>query len=237
MDNSKLISDQGADREVLQLGNQFLEKTGKYKYTYNFKWMGRPIIQFPQDMVAMQEIIWEMKPDLIVETGIAHGGSLVYYASILELIGGEGEVLGIDIDIRDHNRVEIEKHPMFKRINMLEGSSVDEIIVNQVFKYAEAKKNILVCLDSMHSHSHVLKELEYYSPLVKKNGYLVVYDTAIEDMPIGSYPDRPWDKGDNPKTAVWKFLENNDRFEIDKSIENKLVITVAPDGYLRCIKD
>ena len=197
MDNSKLISDQGSDQEVLELGNRFLEKTGKYKYTYNFKWMGRPIIQFPQDMVAMQEIIWEQKPDLIVETGIAHGGSLIFYASILELIGEDGEVLGIDIDIRDHNRQEIEKHPMSKRITMLQGSSIDEDIVKEVFKFAEDKKNILVCLDSMHTHTHVLKELEFYSPLVKKDGYLVVYDTAIEDMPRGSYPDRPWDKGDN----------------------------------------
>lgn len=237
MDNSRLISAQGTDPELKVLANQFLEKTGKYRYTYNFKWMGRPVIQFPQDMVAMQEIVWEQKPDLIVETGIAHGGSLIFYASILELIGGEGEVLGIDIDIREHNRVEIEKHPMFKRINMLEGSSIDENIIKQVFEIAATKKNIMVCLDSMHSHDHVRKELESYSPLVKKGGYLLVFDTAIEDMPAGSFPDRPWDKGDNPKTAVWEFLKNNDRFEIDKEIENKLLITVAPDGYLRCVKD
>ena len=180
----------------------------------------------------MQELIWQIKPDLIVETGIAHGGSLVFYASILELIG-QGQVLGIDIDIREHNRKVIEEHPMFKRIKMIEGSSISDEVVDQVVAFAEGKEKVLVCLDSNHTHKHVLKEMELYSPLVTKNSYLVVYDTIIEDLPKGLFPDRPWDKGNNPKTAVAKFLETNKNFLVDTQMDNKLLITVAPGGYLR----
>ena len=225
------------DRQMAELGLAFVRDTAKYKYSYNFTWLGRPIIQLPQDIVAMQEIIWQVKPDLIIETGIAHGGSLILYASMLELLGGDGQVLGIDIDIREHNRIEIEKHPMFKRITMLEGSSTDEGIVRQVYNFARGKRQVLVTLDSYHTHSHVLRELELYSPLVTKGSYLVVSDTSIEDMPRDFFPDRPWGKGNNPKTAVWEFLKTNHRFEIDREINNKLLITGALDGYLKCIKD
>ena len=219
-----------------ELTNQWFVESCKYKYSYNFSWMGRPIIQFPQDIMAMQEIIWQVKPDLIVETGIAHGGSLIFYASMLELIG-EGQVLGIDVDIRQHNRVEIEQHPMFKRITMIEGSSIDEEIAKQVYDLAKGKSRILLVLDSNHTHDHVLKELELYSPLVTKDSYLVVFDTVVEDMPEDFFPDRPWGKGNNPKTAVWEFLKTNKRFKVDKDIEAKLLITVAPDGYLKCLED
>lgn len=228
-----------SNRENNQLTNAartFVRESNLSKYSYNFTWLGRPIIQFPQDMVAMQEIIWQVKPDLIIETGIAHGGSLIFYASMLELLGGNGKVLGIDIDIRKHNRVEIEKHRMYKRITMIEGSSIDEEIVRQTYDFAKNSKTVLVLLDSMHTHDHVLKELHLYSPLVTKGSYLVVFDTIIEDMPDDFFPDRPWDKGNNPKTAVWEFLKTNDRFVVDKEIENKLLITVAPDGYLKCVK-
>ncbi len=224
------------DIELNGLIRKLLIKIAKYKYTYNFSWLGRPIIQFPQDMIAMQEIIWQIKPDLIIETGIAHGGSLIFYASMLELLGNNGQILGIDIDIREHNLVEIEKHPMFKRITMIEGSSIDEEIAKQVHDFTKDKKQIMVVLDSMHTHDHVLKELELYSPLVTKGSYCVVFDTVIDDLPDEMFPDRPWDKGNNPKTAVWEFLKTNDRFVVDKEIENKLLITVAPDGYLKCVK-
>jgi cephalosporin hydroxylase len=224
------------DQALRGLSNIWMRETGRYKYTYNFTWMGRPIIQYPQDMIAMQEIIWKVQPDLIIETGIAHGGSLIFYASLLELMG-KGEVLGIDIDIREHNRIEIEKHPMFKRITMIQGSSIDEQIAKQVHAVAKDKSTIMVVLDSNHTHEHVLKELQLYSSLVTKGSYLVVFDTAVEDMPADFFPDRPWGKGNNPKTAVWEFLKHNDRFEIDKEIEAKLLITVAPDGYLKCVKD
>jgi len=221
---------------LISAAKSFIKESTLPKYSYNFTWLGRPIIQYPQDMIAMQEIIWQVKPDLIIETGIAHGGSLIFYASMLELLGNNGQVLGIDIDIREHNRVKIEKHPMYKRITMIEGSSIDENVVQNVRDFAKDKKRVLVALDSMHTHDHVLKELELYSPLVTKGSYIVVFDTIIEDMPNNFFPDRPWGKGNNPKTAVWEFMKNNDRFEIDKKIENKLLITVAPDGYLICIK-
>ena len=225
------------DADLSKLTGEFFLKTCEYRYSYNFSWLGRPVIQYPQDLVAMQEIIWQVKPDLIVETGIAHGGGLIFYASMLELMGADGQVLGIDVDIRKHNRVEIENHPMFKRISMIEGSSVDEAVVSRVYQAANGKQRVLVVLDSLHTHDHVLKELKAYSPLVRKGSYLAVFDTVIEDMPSGYFADRPWDKGNNPKTAVWEFLRGNDRFMIDKDIENKLLITVAPDGYLKCVKD
>lgn len=229
------ISEYPKNEDLQEAAASFMTNTINAKYSYNFSWMGRPIIQYPQDILAMQEIIWNIKPDLIIETGIAHGGSLIFYASMLELLGENGLVIGIDIDIRKHNRAEIEKHPMFKRIKMIEGSSIDESIVEKLRKIAEGKK-VVVCLDSNHTHEHVLRELELYAPLVSIGSYCVVFDTIVEDMPAGSYPDRPWDKGNNPKTAVYEFLKKNDHFEIDKNIENKLLITVAPDGYLRRVK-
>ena len=217
--------------------NEFLRQSILAKYSYQFTWMGRPVIQYPQDMMAMQEIIWKVQPDLLIETGIAHGGSLIFYASMLELIG-KGEVLGIDIDIRQHNRVEIEKHSMYKRIKMIEGSSVSSEIIKKVSELCEDKEKIMVVLDSNHTHEHVFKELELYSPLVSKDSYLVVFDTVIEDIAdMGvDFPDRPWGKGNNPKTAVNEFLKTNSNFEVDKDIENKLLITVAPCGYLKRLK-
>ena len=231
------VAAQGKDKELNKLGMQFMTSTIPYKYSYNFSWLGRPIIQFPQDMVAMQEIIWEVKPDLIVEMGIAHGGSIIFYASMLELLGGAGHIVAVDIDIRKHNRAEIEKHSMSKRITMIEGSAIDEKIAEKVREFIKEDMKVLVVLDSFHTHDHVLRELELYSPLVTKNSYLVVFDTAVEDLPEDSFPNRPWGKGNNPKTAVWEFLKTNDRFVIDEKIQNKLVITVAPDGYLKCIKE
>ena len=225
------------DKNLQKDSLTWLSNASVHKYSYNFSWMGRPIIQFPQDMIAMQEIIWSVKPQLIIETGIAHGGSLIFYASMLELLDADGKVLGIDIDIRHHNRVEIENHPMVKRIKMIQGSSISKDVVSQVYQFAKGKAPVLVILDSMHTHAHVLEELNAYSPLVTKDSYLVVFDTVVEDMPDDFFQDRPWGRGNNPKTAVWAFLKSNDRFEVDKEIENKLLITVAPDGYLKCIKD
>ncbi|MDR3000511.1 MAG: cephalosporin hydroxylase family protein [Fibromonadaceae bacterium] len=229
------ISLQGKDAQLQATSIDWLETSGKYKYSYNFQWMGRPIIQLPQDILMMQELIWEIKPDLIIETGVARGGSLVFYASMLELIGERGCVIGIDIDIREHNRREIEKHPMFKNIHLIEGSSISNEVLSQVNDYIKLNncKKILVALDSNHTHSHVLEELRFYSPFVKKDSYIVVFDTVIEDVQL-DFPDRPWGKGNNPKTAVWEFLKENDRFEIDERIDAKLLISVAPSGYLRC---
>ena len=209
-----------------------------YEYSYHFSWLGLPIIQFPQDIIALQEIIWRIKPDLIIETGIARGGSLIFSASILELLGN-GEVLGIDIQIRKENLKRILEHPLSKRIKMIEGSSIDENVIKKVYKISEKSKKILLVLDSNHSHAHVLSELNAYSKLVKKGSYIVVFDTRIDDIPK-KYSKIlikwNWSKDDNPKTAVYEFLKQNKRFKIDNTIEDKLLITVAPDGFLRCIK-
>jgi len=243
-----LIAQQGSNTVARNIANQFILETAGSKYAYHFSWMGRPIIQYPQDIVAMQELIWEVKPDLIIETGIAHGGSLIFSASMLSLLDmtdaiekgvsidpavSDRKVLGIDIDIREHNRVAIEEHPMFSRIQMIEGSSIAPDIIGQVKNIAKDYKRILVCLDSNHTHEHVLAELEAYAPLTSVDSYCVVFDTIIEDLPEDMFPDRPWGKGNNPKTAVWEYLSKHSEFEIDKSIQQKLLITVAPDGYLK----
>ncbi|WDY59468.1 cephalosporin hydroxylase family protein [Pseudomonas sp. PSKL.D1] len=225
---------QGNDAALCELAQTFYNESARHKYTYHFSWMGRPIIQLPQDMVAMQELIWKLKPDLIIECGIAHGGSIIYYASMMELVG-HGEVLGIDRDIRAHNREAIESHPMFKRISMIEGSSIDPAVVEQVRGLAEGKK-VMVVLDSNHTHEHVLAELRAYAPLVSKDCYCVVMDTVVEDMPADAFPDRPWGVGDNPRTAVWAYLKETEDFVIDAEIHDKLLITVARDGYLRRVR-
>lgn len=229
------------DESLKSTAQAFMQASVLPKYSYNFSWMGRPIIQYPQDMIAMQEIIWEVKPDLIIETGIAHGGSLIFYAAMLELIAAcdgvkGGEVLGIDIDIRPHNRKAIEEHPMYKRISMIEGSSIASEIVAQVVEKAKGKKRILVCLDSNHTHDHVLAELEAYALLSTVGSYCVVFDTVVEDMPKELAGDRPWGPGNNPKTAVFEYLKTHSEFEIDRNIQNKILITVAPDGYLKRVR-
>jgi len=224
------------DEYLKKLTSEWVLAISKYKYGYNFKWLGRPIIQLPTDIIALQELIWEVKPDLIIETGIAHGGSIIFSASMLELLGGDRQVIGIDIDIRKHNRAEIEKHPMFKRITMIEGSSTDDSVVAQVGKYVNSKNSVMVILDSCHTHEHVLKELEVYNKFVTEGSYIVVFDTSIEFSPDESFTDRPWGVGNNPWTAVQEFLKCNDKFIIDKSIQDKLLFTSAIDGYLKRVK-
>ena len=250
--NSKVEADAAA----------FMVSSIEAMYSYNYTSLGRPIIQYPQDMIAMQEIIWTVKPDLIIETGIAHGGSLIMYASALAMIdyaeavesgwpldpkATKRRVLGIDIDIRAHNRAAIEAHPMSHRIEMIQGSSIDSVVISRVHEYSKGYERVMVVLDSNHTHDHVLAELEAYGSLVSKGSYCVVFDTVVEDLPGGMYKDRPWDKGNNPKTAVWEYLRGlvgkkiTDsqggavNFEIDRDIQNKLLLTAAPDGYLRRI--
>ena len=226
-----------ADRDLQALSRVWVREIARHKYAYNFTWLGRPAIQFPQDLMALQEIIWRVRPDLIIETGIAHGGSLIFHASMLELLGGDGLVVGVDVDIRAHNRAEIEKHPLARRIRMIQGSSVDDATAAQLRALAVGRKSVLVVLDSNHTHAHVLRELQLYSPHVTKGSYLTVFDTLIEDMPADLVQDRPWGPGNNPKTAVREFLKTNKRFVVDKDIEAKLLITVAPDGWLKCVED
>lgn len=230
------IEEMAKDKEMKDLSSEWMKFNTKHKYVYNFKWMGVPIIQLPNDIIAIQELIWEVKPDLIIETGIAHGGSIIYSASMLELIGGKGQVLGIDIDIREHNLKRIKEHPMYKRIKMIEGSSVEEETLLEVKKIISDKKKIMVFLDSCHTHEHVKKELEVYSEFVTKGSYLVVFDTSIQFEPDKFCNNRPWGVDNNPWTAVQEFIKENNNFIIDKSIANKLVITSAIDGYLKRIE-
>jgi cephalosporin hydroxylase len=239
------------DESFKELSRKWLEESMRKSYVYNFSWLGRPIIQNPIDVVAMQEIIWEVKPDLIIETGIAHGGSLVFSASMLAMLDycdaiqqksvldvskPARKVLGIDIDIRAHNKAAIEAHPMSNRIEMIQGSSIASEVIDQVKARAKGFERILICLDSNHTHDHVLAELEAYAPLTSVGSYCVVFDTFVEDVPADVFSNRPWHPGNNPKTAVWEYLKSHPEFEIDKSIQDKLLITVAPDGYLKRVK-
>jgi cephalosporin hydroxylase len=231
------IERQGKDAGLQAASRAWLRDSLPSRYSYNFTWLGRPIIQYPQDIVALQEIVWRTRPDLIVETGIAHGGSLVFFASMLALLGGEGRVLGIDVDIRAHNREAIEAHPLAARIDMVEGSSVDAAVAARVAEAAAGKRTMVV-LDSNHTHAHVAAELEAYAPLVSKGCYLVVLDTAVEDMPAAASAGRPWGPGNNPKTAVREFVaRHGDRFAVDHAIDAKLLISVGPEGYLLCVKE
>lgn len=239
-------------KEINDSSFAFMKASIDEKYSYNFNWFGRPIIQYPQDMIAMQELILDIKPDLIIETGIAHGGSLVFSASMLALLDmsdaiereeatlilqeSNRKVLGIDIDIRSQNKELIEMHPMSSRIQMIEGSSTDKDIIDQVKNIAKGYECVLVCLDSNHTHEHVLAELEAYAPLTSIGSYCVVFDTIIEDMPADMFSDRPWGAKNNPKTAVWEYVRHNPEFKIDNIVQGKLLITVAPDGFLRRIK-
>jgi cephalosporin hydroxylase len=238
-------------KNLCRSASDFLLESISSMYSYNFTCLGRPIIQYPQDIVAMQELVWAVKPDLIIETGIAHGGSLILSASMLALLDmcdaiESGEkldpkiskrmVLGVDIDIRNHNRAAIEAHPMMSRIQMIQGSSIAPDIIDQVQTVASNYSRILVCLDSNHTHDHVLAELQAYAPLTSKDSYCIVFDTVVEDLPKDMISDRPWGPGNNPKTAVWEYLRTHPEFEIDKSIQHKLLITVAPDGYLKRIR-
>jgi cephalosporin hydroxylase len=227
----------GGATDLRRLALDFMIRTGPYKYTYNFTWLGRPVIQFPQDLMALQEIIWRVRPAVVVETGVAHGGSLVFTASMLHLLGGNGFVIGIDIDIRAHNRAAVEAHPFASRIRLVQGSSTAPEVLAQVKELIDKRGPVMVILDSDHTHAHVLRELELYAPLVTRGSYLIVMDTAIEDVPAELFPDRPWRKGNSPKSAVHAFLGETDRFRIDRDMEAKLLITVAPDGYLECVKD
>ena len=242
------LNNNGTNQSLIDASKNFMIKSTKPKYSYNYFALGCPIIQYPQDMIAIQELIWEVKPDLIIETGIAHGGSVIMSASALALLDiceaiknkqkfdpnkSNRKVIGIDIDIRKHNRSAIENHPMVSRIELLEGSSIDPKIIEKVKSISKNYKKILVCLDSNHTHNHVLLELNAYAPLTSINSYCVVFDTIIEDMPKGTFEDEAWDVGDNPKTAVREYLKNHPEFEIDKNIDNKLMISVAPEGYLK----
>lgn len=239
----------GASKEGAQLTRSWMNFAQAGKYSYQFDWLGRPIIQYPQDIVVMQELIWSVKPDLIIETGIAHGGSLIFSASMLALLdmtdaieAGKNtldlsacprKVIGIDIDIREHNRAAIESHPMSSRIEMIQGSSIEQNTIDKVKAAAAGYRRVLVCLDSNHTHDHALAELVAYAPMTSVGSYCVVFDTVVEDMPAEMFPDRPWGPGDNPKTAVREYIKSHPQFVVDKGLDDKLQISVAPEGFLK----
>lgn len=225
------------DADLHALSRMWIRAVTPHKYPYNFTWLGRPMIQLPQDVLALQETIWRTRPQVIVETGIAHGGSLIFHASMLQLLGGEGRVIGVDIDIRAHNRAAIEAHPLAGRITLVQGSSVEPATATQVRALVGDAKDVMVVLDSNHTHDHVLAELRAYAPLVRKGGALVVMDTLIEDLPASFFPDRPWRPGNSPKSAVRQFLAEQRRFEVDREMDAKLLISACPEGYLRCVED
>ena len=242
------ISKMSKDANLKNISNEWIKEITQYKWAFNFEYLGLTAIQFPNDVWALQEIIWKTKPDLIIETGVAHGGSLIFSASMLAILDlseklqkkeiydpkeSKKMVLGIDIEIRKHNKQKILDHPFSNYIELIEGSSTDKELFQKVLKIAKSYNNVLVILDSNHSHDHVLEELKLYSQLINIGSYCIVLDTIIEDMPKNFFNDRPWDKGNNPKTAVYEFLKNNSCFEIDNQICNKLLITVAPDGFLK----
>lgn len=225
-----------AEAGPLPEAKTFFDATLPRLYSYNFDWLGLPIIQYPQDVMAIQEIVWRTKPDLIIETGVARGGSLILYASLLKLIGNGGRVIGVDIDIRPHNRQSIEEHPLADAIQLIQGSSIDEATVAAVRDQVKGAGRVMVVLDSMHTADHVLRELELYSPLVTEGCYLIVFDTVIEFMPPETVANRPWGKGNSPYNAVEQFLGTSSRFRVDRSMDAKLQISVAPSGYLECVR-
>ncbi|MBV8222331.1 MAG: cephalosporin hydroxylase family protein [Candidatus Eremiobacteraeota bacterium] len=232
----KAIEVMNADAQLRAAADEFVLRGCRHRYPYNFTWLGVPVIQFPQDMIALQEVVFRSRPDVIVETGVAHGGGTIFLASMLELLGGDGRVVAIDVDIRPHNREVIESHRMAGRIALVEGSSTDAAVVQRVHALARGKR-ALVVLDSDHTHDHVLAELRAYERLVMEGGYLVVLDTIVDRMSPAEIGERPWGKGNSPMSAVREFLRENKRFDIDRELEDTLLITVAPEGYLRCIED
>lgn len=234
---------QGKIPTLASAASAFLIESIASRYSYNFTWLGRPIIQYPQDIVGLQEIVFAVKPDLIIETGVAHGGSLILSASLLAMLDLEDQnneeklvkrrVIGIDIDIREHNRIAIENHFLSRYIQLIEGSSVNPEIISKVSTEASQYKTVLVCLDSNHTHDHVLAELGAYSPFVTLNSYCIVFDTVIEQLPANTFNDRPWCIGNNPMSAIREFITQNSDFEIDTTMDYKLLISAVPNGYLK----
>lgn len=218
---------------LAMVSNLWTKLAAQYRLMYEVSWLGRPIIQLPTDILLMQELIWELRPDVIIETGVAHGGSLILSASILELLGGNGIVAGIDIDIRAHNRAAIESHPLAKRIRLIEGSSTAEETIAAARSLCQGAERVLVILDSNHTEAHVRAEIDLYHAMVTPGSYLVVHDGAqawVSDIPRGK---EEW-RHDHPLTAIHGFLAQNKDFEIDRRM-NRLLITSSPDGFLRRI--
>lgn len=238
-DEERRLSRRGlvGDAHLARMASQVFRRLNKQRYSYNFDWLGLPIIQYPADIVAVQELLWRVRPAVVVETGVARGGSLALSASILELLGGDRFVVGIELELREHNRRALDEHPLAHRIRLVEGSSVDPAVIKHVEALVGERTPVVVLLDSNHTYRHVLAELDAYAGLVAPGSYVVVFDTVIEELTADDFPDRPWSPGDSPMTAVREFLSRPDcRFEVDEEFDSKLVLSVAPGGYLRCVR-
>ena len=234
--DKRLAADaQAKDPLLSRIAHDFLVESFKHDYPYQWTWLGLPILQVPADIVATQEIIWQAKPDIIIETGIAWGGSVVFYSSLLQLIG-KGEVVAVDLNLMDHVADQIASYPFSKRIHLYKGSSTDALIMAKIKSHIKSGMSVMVLLDSNHTHKHVLEELTLYGPLVTKGQYLIVSDTHVESVPVMDHKPRPWGPGNNPKSAVDEYLRSVDRFAPDEDIDKRLLISLTPGGYLRCLK-
>ncbi len=239
-ENSKLVSidNLGHDKEIFSQSKEMIKSLDKYNYSYLWSWLGLPIIQWPADIMATQEVLWQVKPDVVIETGVARGGSVVFIASILKMMG-KGKVVGVDIDIRSHNREAIMSHPMANLIKLIEGPSTSEDVLQRVSTEIKKTDVVMVILDSDHSYEHVLSECNEYSKFVSKGSYLVVADTFVGHLTEEEAPknrSKLWFKGNEPLAARDEFLKNNPNFIIDNHINNKLVLSSSPGGYLKCIQ-
>lgn len=235
-ERAQRIEANGSDTAFQDLSKTWAREAYSRQYLYNFRWLGRPMIQYPHDILIMQELIWDVQPDVIIETGIAHGGSLIFNASMMMLMGKpEGLVIGVDIDIRAHNRAAIEAHPLSKQTRMIEGSSIDPAVIEKVKALIPQGAKVMLILDSLHTHDHVLAELNAYAPLVSMGSYAVVQDTHVEDLPDELWANRPWSHGNSPLTAAKAYLETNPNFVVDPTYQNQAVITCARDGFLKRI--
>jgi cephalosporin hydroxylase len=223
--------------DLIDRSNKLFREMANARYMYNFDWLGLPIIQFPQDILAAQELIWRVRPGAIVETGVARGGSVIFSASMLQLLDGDGIVVGVDVEIRPQNKEAIGRHPLARRVRLVEGSSTDPAVFGQVRGHIGTRAPAMVFLDSNHTHDHVLAELRLYSQIVDRGSYIIVYDSVIDLLPAEDFRDRPWGPGNNPRTAIHAFLTENDRFEIDQDMSAKLLLTCCPDGFLMCTRN
>lgn len=229
-----MAGDTGLRRQALEM----LLAADRYSWIHQSNWFGQPVLQLPHDMFALQEIIFKTRPRFIIEIGVAWGGSLLFYSTLMEALGGE-RIIGIDIYVPDDLRARIASYgKLSERISWINASSVEQSTVDQVKAIVGDSTEVLVVLDSFHTHEHVLQELRLYSPFVGKGYYLVCFDTYVEEIPeIVENRPRPWGAGNNPRTAVNQFLEEDSRFEVDKLLEAKLLLSLSPGGYLKRVRD
>jgi cephalosporin hydroxylase len=231
--NEKFIRVMNEDRIFRQETSNWVNRALGHEYHYHFSWLGMPIIQFPTDIILMQELVWAVQPDLIIDVGVARGGSVIFFASMLALIGGEGQVVGVDVDIRNENLQRIQSHRMADKVCLLEGSSTNPDVIRQVERFVRDSETVLVVLDSNHTEKHVSRELQEYSKFVTGGSYIVVFDTIIESIAEEFNVGKPWGKGNNPLVAVDKFLMSNKQFQRDRTFEERALVTVAPGGFLK----